>query len=741
MLKKNKKAKMKEELLEKKGEIRGEIHQEMEAVQEEVIAKKEGLRLMGGIKAKLIGAFMIPVLLIIILGVTSYEKSSNGIISNYEAATSTSLGTLSKYLSLGFDTVESKATQFSTNDNMMKFFSGIWQNDIIAQIGKRTELETWIFSNMLTEKFMGDIFVIANYSSPISANGKLTKNSYANFMKSEEYKKLKDSGKSSIWLGNHDTIDGESKIKTKETYALSCIKIMNGITTKEIGYVIIDVKPEFIKQALSDCKLPEGSIAALVTGDGREIYPDDEEIPEGFSFTGEGFVEANSENGSRYVKYNGKQYLFLYSKVETGNSYVYALVPKAAITKQAADVKNLTILIVVIATIIAILCGIILASGIGSTIHKINKVLDKTAKGDLTVKAAVKRRDEFRVLGDSINNMIDSMKHLIFQMTGVSLHVSSSAREVEQTSLSLLEATKSITSAVEDIEQGINQQADDAEQCLHQMSALAEQIGSVSQNAEEIDRVAGKTRDTVKKGIDIVGTLGTAAKDTTEITGVVIHDIEELEQKSNSINSIVNTINDIASQTNLLSLNASIEAARAGAAGRGFAVVADEIRKLAEQSSQAAGEIGSIISQIQTQTKRTVINAKKAEDSVNSQETALEDTVQVFEMIQKSVDGLSKNLVTILSGVGEIQRTKDGTLEAIQSISATSQQTAAAATELGVTADNQLHSVEALNTAAEQLGTDSKNLEDAVRIFKIEQQEKEKKEMIVDSTIVEEKKE
>lgn len=708
-------------------ERKEELYQELELVhgeiREEVKAKKEGLKILGGIKTKLIGAFMIPVILIIILGLMSYKKSSEGIISNYESSTLTGMETLAKYLSLGFDTVASKATQLSTNENMMKSFSGIWENDIITQISKRSELESWVFANLLTEKYMANIYVIADDSTPIIVNGKLGKEAYAEFMNSQEYKALKDSGESNIWVGYHNTLD-KSSGQASDKYSISCIKIMDGLAKKEIGYIIIDISPAFVQDALADCNLPEGSISAVVTADGREIYSDYNLVPEGFSFKEEGLlVDNDSESGSGYVDYNGGEYLFLHSKMKTGGAFVYALVPREMITKQAEEVKEITIIIVVIATIIAIGCGFTLASGIGSTIHKVNKVLAKTAKGDLTARAKVRRRDEFRVLSNSINNMIDSMKHLIYQMMGVSRHVSSSAVDLSQTSSMMLSATRSITQAVDDIESGINQQAMDAEQCLHQMSTLAEQIGNVSHNAQEISHVADNTKDTVKQGIHIVGTLGAAAKDNSEITEIVIQDIEELEEKSNSISSIVKTINDIAFQTNLLSLNASIEAARAGTAGRGFSVVADEIRKLAEQSSQAAGEIGSIISLIQSQTKRTVNNAKRAEASVSSQESALKDTVQIFEMIQNSVDGLSSNLHVILKGVDQIEKTKDGTLEAIQSISSTSEETAAAATELSVTADKQLHSVEALNQAAEQLGEDAKNLEGAIRIFKVEKKE------------------
>jgi len=315
--------------------------------------------------------------------------------------------------------------------------------------------------------------------------------------------------------------------------------------------------------------------------------------------------------------------------------------------------------------------------------------------------------------------MVDNMRKLIFETKNISQTVAGSAQDVSGTSEMLLEATKSISKAVSDIDQGINDQAKEAEQCFIQMNDLADQISEVHNNTEEIAQIAEETKSVVDEGIVTVDNLKQSAKNTTEITHVVIQDIQNLEAKSKSITSIIATIDDIASQTNLLSLNASIEAARAGDAGRGFAVVADEIRKLAEQSATAAGEIGKIIAQIQTQTHATVNNAMKAEETVNSQENAIEATIRAFGTVNDQVERLTENLMKISDGIGVIEQKKELTLSSIESISAASEETAAAATELGATADEQLRVVEALNRAAEGLGADSRNLEENVEIFKV----------------------
>ena len=211
-------------------------------------------------------------------------------------------------------------------------------------------------------------------------------------------------------------------------------------------------------------------------------------------------------------------------------------------------------------------------------------------------------------------------------------------------------------------------------------------------------------------------------KDTTMITKDIIRDISELEKESRAINSIILTINDIADETNLLSLNASIEAARAGEAGKGFAVVSEEIRKLAEQSSEAGTQIGEIIARIQARMVKTIETAKKAEDIVSYQSDALGDTVNVFEDIKGHVNTLANDLDTISDNIQLIAVAKDDTLEAIASISATSNETEAASSELSRNAERQKKAVEVLYNEVKLLKKNSADLEQSVSIFKVEKE-------------------
>ena len=677
-----------------------------------------------GIRMKLIGAFMIPVLLIIVLGVVSYSKASTGIISNYEKSSETSLVMMSKYFNLGLDNISSKVAELNSNTSMKEYYGGRInteqeKNAAIAAI------QSAVMGISTTDKNIEFIYVLGKEGYGISSSGVIRQEAVQGFFQSDEAKAFAESGEKTAWIGIHSYLD-ENISKTGATnidrYSISFIRYLFDASNREAGYIVTDVKKSFVADAFKETDFGDGSIAAFVTPDGREIVYGSES--DKTVFTGQKFyeksLESGKDSGTEYVEHEGSQYLYIYSRVENSNAMLCTLIPEAMILEQASAVKDITIAIVIIASLIAIATGTIISSGIGATINRTNQVLTVAASGDLTDELHLDRKDEFKILGESINSMLSGMKSLINKMANVSKTVNSSSMGLSDTSEILLQATKNISQAVSDIEEGVTQQAQDAENCLLKMSELSEQINAVSVNTEEIDRIAGNTKEIVKNGIMVVGDLGIKAKNTSDITQNIIRDIESLALETRSISGIIGTINEIASQTNLLSLNASIEAARAGAAGRGFAVVAGEIRKLAEQSSFAANQIGKIIEQIQDQTHRTVLTAKQAEEIVASQEAAFSTTVSAFDEINVKVESLADNLTRISMGISEIEKAKDDTLNAIESISATSEETAAAANELGVTAEDQLKSVQGLNDAAIRLGEQANDLMATISVFRIE---------------------
>ena len=678
-------------------------------------AKDKGMGLRG-IQVKLIGAFMIPVILFVIIGFMIYSKCSTTLNSTYEASANTSVGTLEEDLGLGFENIELMATRLSINSAITSYYTG----SEVKSESMLMDTKVALSNESTADKFIDHIIVCAKSGTACSEKGAIRGDVYNAFVESEEGKNVESEiGMGSMWISSHPAIDEVTGYDSDE-YALSLVTVLKNNSNKSVGYIIIDVKTSFIQDILDNAQISDNSIKGFVLEDGSQVLSGDSDI----KFTDTDFYQealaGENLQGSKEVSYEGADYLFTYSRIEGTNMLVCAMVPQKEIMAGAQAILRYTLIAVAICAVIAIVVGSVLASGISKAIRKVNRVLKKTSDGDLTGQISMKRKDEFNVLSSSITNMIGSMKDLILKMTNVSGHVSDSAVQVGTNSEVLLEVTKNITEAVDYINSGISQQAQDTESCLEQMNGLAERINVVHENTDEISEIAQEAQGAIENGMVIVANLGEKVQGTTEVTETIIREIRELNKESIAINSIIGTINEIAEQTNLLSLNASIEAARAGEAGRGFAVVSEEIRKLAEQSGNAGNQIGEIINHIQERLAATIETAGLAGESVAFQTEALNNTVDVFKNISQQVSKLAEDVEKITQSVGGIEQAKEDTMNAIESISTTSNQTESASEELARSTEKQLQAVEVLNDAVKRLQMDAEDLDTSVSIFKVQ---------------------
>lgn len=678
------------------------------------------------IQVKLTLFFLVPVLFIIILGFTAYNISSKAIIDNFTEATIISFEKTSAYFGLIMQNVEDKALQIATDNHIRQYYTGRFSDDIIEEGNAYKTITSNLVNITNADKYLGNIYLIANDKNPISTSTAFDfgTNPYEDFLNTDEATRINSREKINYWSGYHSFIDELLDI-APDSYAISLSRQMMNENGRAIGFVIIDITRNIITDALATLDLPETSTYAYISPDGREISLSEDtgkSLFIDYAFYQDSIASENM-SGYDYYEYNGESQLFIFSKIGETGAMICTMIPKAYLISQAQMIKIMTVLIVIIASVVAIIIGIFVASGIGIQIKHMIETLAKAAKGDLTVTVVTSRGDEFGILADNINFMLDSMNNLIIKASEVSRAVVKSAKDVTDNSDMLLLSSQNISTAITEIQQGNTQQAEDAENCLKITDILVHQINIVHDNSRAIEEITDTTKKVVYDGIKEINQLNNATNASIEITNQTITDIEELEKESRVITEIIGVINDIAEQTNLLSLNASIEAARAGEAGRGFSVVANEIRNLSNRSVSAAQEIEQIIKLIVSKTQDTVKTVKQAGEISKNTEERLQNVVKLFNNINISVDELFAKLDGIAAGIDEINQSKDDTLLAIENISAVAEQISATSEEVDATAIQQLELVTKLNESSKHLEHGVNDLESSNKIFKTKNKE------------------
>lgn len=678
------------------------------------------LPLRKSIRLKFIGAFLILVILIIVMGVITYIKFSESITDSYEKATLNTLNMMADYYSYALKNQEDKTVEIITDDNLRKYYSGYYSDSRMDEIDVFKDLKAKVKKIKYSEDNLDEILIIGAYGNMISTQiNESNDNIYEKLMDTEEVQNLIASGETSAWIGRHPGLD--ELMKQKSDPGIAYLRFIKDSQSKQSALIFLDISKKFILDKLNDNNLPEGSISGFITGDSNEIINKSED---GFSFVKQGYITEEMKNreedsGYQYVEYQDQKYMLLYSKVDICRGLICVLVPKSVVVADANAMQQLTYILVTFATVIAIIVGSVFSARIGKITKQISIPLEATSNGDLTMRVKLKGSDEFNLIGQSINHTLDSMRELIRDTKNITENVSLSSENINDTTVSLVKATQNINHVVSMIETGVNSQADDANNCNLRMRDLSERISEVYQNTVDIAEISDDTKLTVTKGTTIVSSLTEAVKASSDVTEATINDIQELIDQFKTINKIISIMNAIASQTNLLSLNASIEAARAGSFGRGFAVVAEEIGKLADQSLRSAGDITKMIDQIQRKANTVVDSIQKAKGSRDSQENSLKSVIITFDDILEHVELLNQKLKGISKGIAVIEANKDETLDFIENITAALEEIASSTTELLITADNQLKSTESLNRDAEGLKDEASRLKDNIDRYRI----------------------
>ena len=681
--------------------------------------KTSGFRLLG-IRNKIVICFLVPIAFMIVIGVSAYQKAAEGLREKFQESTLQTIAMSKEYIEMSCDFIKAEGLKYAFDGDVGKYLQGTVDSPIeLKEIMK--SIDTDMISSSTSIPFINNLHIIPRSGSNVitTANNNNSDGFY------DEYKELVAKDKNiESWIDSHPLLD--EKLELQEDYIMA----FEILSRSKNGCVVIDIKSAEIKGLLEGVDLGEGSIIGFITENGREIIVEQlEERQESILAEGEkvffgqdfyGAVNAEQLQGTAEIRFHDDAYLFFYSRSETIEDItVCALVPMGVVTSQAQEIKTTTVVLTILACIIALIVGVMVAGGIQANMSRFSRRFGEVAKGDLTVTVEAKSRDEFQNLAGSATNMIANTKNLVNKVTNATNELEKSAGSVEEVSEAINDCSQDITQAIEEIHEGIGRQSENALECVARTDTLSNELQEVNRVIEKVEALVSENETMINRGMEYVQLLGERAHTTTEITSEVGSSIESLKKEYEIINSFVETITSISEQTNLLSLNASIEAARAGDAGRGFAVVAEEIRKLADDSAKAAGEIQHNVSHIMRQTESSVQNAQQAQKMVDLQTEAVEQVIKVFGDMRKQMSTLAEGLEEIVTSMEKADAERNDAVQGVQNISDIIGETADRAEKVKDIAGRLLANVENLNKTADMLGENMQELKSEISVFKI----------------------
>ena len=388
--------------------------------------------------------------------------------------------------------------------------------------------------------------------------------------------------------------------------------------------------------------------------------------------------------------------------------------------KVADGMQDILMMLDALILIVACIASLYLARRISRPLGAVSSFARNIANGDLAVHTIkYQANDEIGDLIKAFSVMTDNLRSLVTQVAKSSEQVASASEQLTASSEQSAQAAGQIADTVTNVASGASHQVDAVDKTVSVALAMKTAITDIASNSNKVSeksgetaRVAGAGSEAVLKATNQMQVINSSVTQSSQV-------VEKLGERSQQIGEIVDVISGIAGQTNLLALNAAIEAARAGEQGRGFAVVADEVRKLAEQSHEAAKKISTIIGDIQAETNIAVATMKQGTVEVAHGTEVIAATGERFNFIVTMVHELNNDIQTISADADKLSASSDQVVGSINSVRIVASETAGDTQTISAAAEEQAASMEEVASSSQALAHMAGELQAIVSKFRL----------------------
>ncbi|WP_088032026.1 methyl-accepting chemotaxis protein [Evansella clarkii] len=390
----------------------------------------------------------------------------------------------------------------------------------------------------------------------------------------------------------------------------------------------------------------------------------------------------------------------------------------AFIDETIASIITSLVIVLAVGAVIAAVIVYLFSKGIKKQLDNVGLALQKAGQGDFTYVLKAGSKDEFGQLSSNYNQMKDNLKELIGQVFEATETVTSQSEELTQSSNEVKAGSQQIAGTMQELASGSESQASYATNISEEMDVFAGQMQAANENGDEIYALSNNVLKMTNDGGQLMEASVEQMEKIDRIVQEAVGKVRGLDAQSQEITKLVSVIKDIADQTNLLALNAAIEAARAGEHGKGFAVVADEVRKLAEQVGGSVTDITGIVRNIQLESTAVADSLQVGYEEVEKGTNQIQVTGETFSGIENAVKEMVSSIQSVTDTLSAMTSSTNKMGSAIEEIAAVAEEAAAGVEQTSASAQQTSSSMEEISNSSEQLAELAEELNNQVRQFK-----------------------
>lgn len=475
---------------------------------------------------------------------------------------------------------------------------------------------------------------------------------------------------------------------------------------------------EFVEKLSND-----GRLAYVIDSEGKILaHPEQSLVKDRADMNEVSFVKeglSSKESGFAIVEdKNTGEKIITYVYDDRTGWLVCLETPYSVITEKT---HALLLMVGAVTLVVLILVGILafyIAKGFSEPILKMQQLASKIAQGDLSQKIEVTTKDEIGMLAAAFSTMVENLKKLVGHVQENSHQLAASSEQLTSSAEQSAIAANQVASSITEVAQGTDKQyrvVNDVTQVIEQMS---QNIYRAADNASAVSEQSVKAVDTAQEGGRAVKSAVQQMLDIEHTVSSSAMVVAQLGERSKEIGQIVDTISGIAGQTNLLALNAAIEAARAGEQGRGFAVVAEEVRKLAEQSQEAAKQIANLIAEIQGETDKAVVAMQEGTKEVKVGTGVVNEAGESFKKITEMITNLASQVGETSAVIQHLANDSQQIVTSVKQIDELTKNTTGEVQNVSAATEEQAASMEEIASSSQSLAQMAQNLQEAVSKFR-----------------------